>query len=120
MTRYDVAERRDHVEVRGVSGRDVTEALLLLEKVREVQADHAAATRDDLLHALMIQNVSLTRPATLAAAQRLATRRSALLATPVFTHQSLRELRGDASVSSTRTSMGVADHSDELLVGWCS
>ena len=100
---YDIAEHSDHVEVRGVSGRHVTEALLLFEKVRAVQAEHAAATRGDLLHALMIQNVSLLPPATLAQAQRLATRRAALLATPVLTHESLRELRGDASVSSTRT-----------------
>lgn len=102
-SRYDIAERRDHVEVRGVSRRHVAEALSLLEKVRAVQADHAAATRGDLVQALMIQNVSLTPPATLAQAQRLATSRAALLATPVLTHESLRELRGDARVSSTRT-----------------
>jgi hypothetical protein len=102
-SQYDIAEHRDHVEVRGVSRRHLTEALTLLEKVRAVQADHAAATRGDLVHALMVQNVSLTLPATLAQAQRLATRRAALLATPVLTHESLRELRGDARVSSTRT-----------------
>ncbi len=102
-SQYDIAEHRDHVEVRGVSRRYVAEALSLLEKVRAVQADHAAATREDLLQALMVQNVSLTPPATLAQAQRLATRRAALLATPVLTHESLRELRGDARVSSTRT-----------------
>ena len=68
-----------------------------------MQADHAAATRADLVQALMVHNVSLTPPATLAQAQRLATRRAALLATPVLTYESLRELRGDARVSSTRT-----------------
>jgi hypothetical protein len=51
----------------------------------------------------MINNVSLTPPATLAQAQRLATRRDALLATPVLTHETLRKLRGDTRESSTRT-----------------
>lgn len=100
---FEVAERSDHVEVRGVSGRDVTEALKLRDRVRAVQADHAAATRADLLQTLMTQNVSLIPPTTLAQAQRLATHRDALLATTVLTHESLRKLRGDAGGSTTRT-----------------
>jgi hypothetical protein len=100
---YDIAQRAGHVEVRGVSRRRVAEALDLLDRVREVQADHAEATREDLVHALMVQNVALTPPATVAQAQRLATHRDALLATPVFTHATLGELRGDARTSSTRT-----------------
>lgn len=100
---YDICERADHLEVRGVSRHQVAEALQLLEKVRVLQADHVAITRSELVHALMIHNVSLTPSATLAQAQRLATHRDALLATPVLTHQSLQELRGDASGSSTRT-----------------
>jgi hypothetical protein len=100
---FDVAERADHLEVRGVSRQEIVEALELLDKVRGVQADHVSATRSDLLRALMVQNVTLTPPATLAQAQRLATHRDALLATEVLTHESLRQLRGDARVSSTRT-----------------
>jgi hypothetical protein len=100
---YDIDEHPDRVEVRGVNRRQVAEALHLLDKVHAVQADHAAATRGELLHALMVQSVSLTPPATLAQAQRLANRRAALLATPVLTHESLRELRGDTKVSTTRT-----------------
>lgn len=100
---YDVAEHSDHLEVRGVSRQQVVEALTLLDKVRGVQADHVAATRSDLLRALMVQNVSLTPPAALAQAQRLAIHRDALLATEVLTHDSLRQLRGDARASSTRT-----------------
>src|SRR3954470_382266 len=96
---FDVAERADHLEVRGVSREEMVEALELLDKVRGVQADHVSATRSDLLRALMVQNVSLTPPATLAQAQRLATHRDALLATEVLTHESLRQLRGDARVS---------------------
>ncbi len=100
---YDIAQRSDHVEVRGVSRRRVVEALDLLERVRAVQANHAAATRDELVHTLMASNVALTPPATVAQAQRLASHRDALLATPFYTHGSLRELRGDAKESSTRT-----------------
>lgn len=100
---YEVAERAGHLEVRGVSRRDVEEALDLFGHVRVLQADHAAATRADLLRALMARNVALTPPATVAQAQRLASHRDALLATPVFTHDTLRALRGDATASSTRT-----------------
>jgi len=100
---YDVAQRADHVEIRGISRRRVVEALDLLERVRAVQADHAAATRDELVHTLMASNVPLTPSATVAQTQRLATHRDALLATPIYTHSSLSELRGDAKESATRT-----------------
>ena len=56
---YEIAERSDHVEIRGVSRRRVVEALDLLERVRAVQAQHAAATRDELVHTLMASNVPL-------------------------------------------------------------
>ena len=101
--RYDIAERSDHVEIRGISRRRVVEALDLLERVQAVQADHAAATRDELVHTLMAGNVPLTPPLTVAQAQRLATHRDALLSTPLYTHGSLSELRADAKESSTRT-----------------
>lgn len=100
---YEVAERAGHLEVRGVSRRDVEEALELIGHVRVLQADHASTTRTDLLRALMARNVALTPPATVAQAQRLAGHRDALLATPVFTHDTLRALRGDTTTSNTRT-----------------
>jgi hypothetical protein len=100
---YQVAERAGHLEVRGVSRREVEEALELIGRVRVLQSDHVAATRADLTRTLMARNVDLTPPATLAQAQRLATHRDALLATPVFTHDTLRALRGDTRTSSTRT-----------------
>lgn len=100
---YDIAERADHVEIRGVSPDEVTEALELLDKVRAVQADHVAASRGDLVRALMLNNVSLIPPASLGQAQRLATHRDSLLATPVFTYETLQKLRGDARESTTRT-----------------
>jgi len=101
--RYDIAELPDHLELRGMSRRHVTDALTLFERVREVQADHVATTRDDLVRTLMAQNIPLTPPASLSQAQRLATHRDTLLGTPVLTHASLRDLRGDAKESTTRT-----------------
>jgi hypothetical protein len=100
---FDVAQESDHVEVRGVSSQDVLEALDLLSRVRLLQAGQAVSGRADLVHALMTRNVSLTSPATLAQAQRLASQRDALLASAVLTYETLHELRGDRAVSSTRT-----------------
>ena len=99
---YEIATLSDRLEVRGVSVDDMTEALDLLGRVRSVQATYVTTHRDDLLHALMLANVSLTPPASLAQAQRLATHRDALLATPVLTYDTLQKLRGDARESSTR------------------
>lgn len=100
---FEVAEHGGHLEVRGVSRRDVEDALELIGKVRVMQAEHVAASRADLLRALMARHIALTPPATLAQAQRLATHRDALLSTPVFTHETLGVLRGDTKASSTRT-----------------
>lgn len=100
---YDVAEQSDHVRVRGVSGEDVMEALRLLDAVRDLQAAQVSDKRGELVRALMTSNISLTPPATLAQAQRLATHRDALLATPVLTYDTLQLLRGEPKESSTRT-----------------
>ena len=100
---YDVAERSGHVEVRGVSGNEVLEALHLLDTVRDLQAAQVSDNRSDLVRALMTNNISLTPPASVAQAQRLATHRDALLATPVLTYDTLQLLRGDPKESSTRT-----------------
>jgi hypothetical protein len=125
---YDIAERRDHLEIRGLSRPELDETLellevvrslraelvmsggelnktmeQLLELVRSVQADHVEAIRDDLAQLLMSRGGTLTPPATLIQARRFAAHRDALRATPVFTHETLSELRGDKSVSSTRT-----------------
>ena len=73
---YDVAEQSDHVEVRGVSRNDVLEALRLLDTLRDLQATQVRDKRGDLVRALMTSNISLTPPASVAQAQRLATHRS--------------------------------------------
>jgi hypothetical protein len=125
---YDIAERRDYLEIRGVSRSELAEALELVEPVRALQAEHvvtrsglaealqqvlelirtlqserAEDIRGDLLHVLMSREVNLIPPATVTQVQQLATHRAALLATPVLTHETLSELRGDKTESSTRT-----------------
>lgn len=126
---YKIAERRDHLEIWGLSrpeldetlellelirslqaenvvsrGEELTQALAqLLDLVRTLQAEHVKAIRGDLLQVLMSRGVTLTPPAALIQAERLAAHRDALLATPVLAHETLSELRGDKSVSSTRT-----------------
>jgi len=100
---YEVEERGDHLEVRGVSRREILEALRLHAEVQVVKAARVAEVRDSLVQTLMAKNVSLIPPASLAQAQRLAAHRDALLATPVYTHESLQQVRGDAKESSTRT-----------------
>src|SRR5271167_1165536 len=100
---YDIAEHRDHLEIRGVSRDELAEALELVEPIRNLRAEHVEAIRGDLLQVLMSRYVSLIPPATVTQVQQLATHRAALLATPVLTHETLSELRGDKTVSSTRT-----------------
>lgn len=112
---YEVAEQAGHVEVRGVSRGQVVEALDLLARIQAVQAGQADAIRDDLLHTLMLSHVPLTPPATLAQARRLATHRDALLATPILTYETLKELRGDVRESSTRTWVSRRREAGELF-----
>jgi hypothetical protein len=125
---YEVERHRDHLEIRGltrseldetfeqlnlirdlqahdvVSNDDLTATLSqLVELIGTVQAERAAEVRDELLQVLTSREVSLIPPATLTQAKRLAAHRDALLATPVFTHETLSELRGNARPSSTRT-----------------
>lgn len=100
---YAIEDHDDHVEIRGIGREDIASALRLLANVRLLQADQARLKRAELVQALMASEISLTPPATVAQARRLALARDALLATPVFTHETLQELRGDAKESATRT-----------------
>ena len=99
----EVAERDGKLEVSGVDRRDLEEALSLLPVVQDLQADDFPRTREGLLRALMHRQIPLTPPASVAQAQRLAAHRDGLLATEVFTHDTLQQLRGDRQASSTRT-----------------
>jgi hypothetical protein len=125
---YEVERHRDHLEIRGLTGSQLDETFEQLNLIRDLQAHDAvssddltatlsqlveligtlqaertAEVRDELTQVLMSREVGLIPPATLIQAQRLAAHRNALLATPVFTHETLSQLRGNARPSSTRT-----------------
>jgi hypothetical protein len=125
---YEVERYSDHLEIRGLTQSELDETFEQLRLIRDLQqhkvvstdeltetlaqlvellgtlkAERAAAVRDELVQVLTSREVSLVPPATLAQAQRLASHREALLATPVYTHETLSELRGNARPSSTRT-----------------
>jgi hypothetical protein len=125
---YEVERYSDHLEIRGLTQSELDETFEQLRLIRDLQqhkvvstdeltemlaqlvellgtlkAERAAAVRDELVQVLTSREVSLVPPATLAQAQRLAAHREALLATPVYTHETLSEVRGNARPSSTRT-----------------
>jgi hypothetical protein len=125
---YEVERHRDHLEIRGLTGSELDETFKQLSLIRDLQAhdvvssddltatlsqlvelvgalqaERTAEVRDELLQVLTSREVSLIPPATLIQAQRLAAHRDALLATPVYTHETLSELLGNANRSSTRT-----------------
>lgn len=75
----------------------------LLAIVNEFRAEAAAIKRPELLKAMMASGVDPVPAATVAQARRLARQREKLLASGAYTTEALRELRGDASASSTRT-----------------
>lgn len=125
---YEVERYSDRLEIRGLTQSELDETFEQLRLIRELQehkvvstdelsetlaqlvellgtlkAERAAAVRDELVKVLTSREVSLVPPATIAQAQRLAAHREALLATPVYTHETLSEVRGNARPSSTRT-----------------
>lgn len=125
---YEVERYSDHLEIRGLTRSELDETFEQLRLIRDLQAhnvvstdeltetlaqlvelletlkaERAAAVRDELVQVLTSREVSLVPPATLAQAQRLAAHREALLATPVYTHETLSKVRGNARPSSTRT-----------------
>src|SRR4051812_24294640 len=99
---FDVADHSGRIEVRGFTRTEVIDALRFLAKVRGAQADQGGETRSELVQALMSSEVPLIPPASLRQAQRLASLRDALMATPVYGYASLADLRGEQE-STTRT-----------------
>lgn len=75
----------------------------LLKLISEVRAEAAAAKRSDLLRAMMTAGVDPVPTETIEQARRLARQRERLLCSGAYTTDALRDLRGDASTSSTRT-----------------
>jgi len=105
----------DVVPHHGIDRPGTGEFVELFNLVRTLQAEHVEASREDLLRALMGHGVNLTPTATLSQAQRLATHRNALLATPFHTYESLSRQRGDSSESNTRTWVARRREAQELF-----
>jgi hypothetical protein len=102
--------------VHGPANRaELTEFLELFTVIRTLQAEHVEASREDLMRALMGQGVNLTPTASLSQAQRLATHRNMLLATPFHSYASLGQQRGDSSDSNTRTWVARRREAHELF-----
>ncbi|CAN5371667.1 hypothetical protein BH09ACT12_BH09ACT12_27400 [soil metagenome] len=104
----DVSVRPDGVLINGVfisglSTEDAVDALKLLHATRQLQYESGTAAARGLLHAMTEANVELIPPASVEQARRLASLRKRLLSTPVFTTNTLGELRGDVNPSTTRT-----------------
>jgi hypothetical protein len=110
----DVVELSDHVEVRNRSLDEVQQALRLLDAARRVQRDQAREFSQQLLHAMVAADLETIPAATLAQAQRLAAKRSALLEHGAYTQASLAQLRG-ARESSLRTWVTRTRHAHRLF-----
>jgi hypothetical protein len=81
----------------------VERMLSVITAVEEVQAEQADAARPALLKAMLTADIDPVPAATLAQARRLAQHRERLLVSGAFTIEALRDLRGDAKSSTTRT-----------------
>jgi hypothetical protein len=93
----------DGVGITGLSTEDAVEAVMLLRAARLLQYHSGTAAARGLLQTMSEANVELIPPASVEQARRLATLRKTLLSTPVFTIETLGEVRGDANPSTTRT-----------------
>jgi hypothetical protein len=95
---FEVARRADHVEVTGLPADEVREALTLWSEYRETTRAAAEGVTNALL--VMAWRPPLLSEERQRAAQRVAARRAALLATPVFTYRTLAEVRGQQESSA--------------------
>lgn len=91
LTTYDWSVQRlcNAIVHEPQGGAHFREFLELFNTIRALQAEHVEVSREELLRALRGHGLSLTPPATLSQAKRLATHRNALLATPFHTYASL-------------------------------
>ena len=110
----DVVELADHVEVRNRSADDVRRALRLLDAAQDVQRQRARDLSQQLLLARAGADLETIPAATLAQAQRRATRQAGLLDSGVYTQGSLAQLRG-ARESSLRTWLSRARESRRVF-----
>lgn len=93
----------DGVLIRGLSKDDAVTAIKLLRAARDMQFTTGQSAAHGLLSTMLRAEVELIPPASVEQARRLAGVRKALLATPVLTHETLGEVRGDSNPSTTRT-----------------
>jgi len=74
----------------------------------ELRGEESQQARRNMLTQLLSHGVELVEPASLDQARRQAAVRITLLQTPVYTYETLREVRGDSNASATRTAMSRA------------
>ncbi len=113
LTSQDVfAGRSSETEIgaqgTGVSKEPVPSAatqrvVKLLAALGELQVEQASGVRSALLKAMVLSGIDPVPSATVAQAERLARQRGRLLASGAYSIEALRQLRGDAGASTTRT-----------------
>jgi hypothetical protein len=111
----DVLDRSDHVEVRGRSASEVSEALQLLDAARLVQRGRATAAAADLLRAMAGARMAAVPVASLAQAQRLAALKATLLDQGAYNSDQLTVVRHASGASSVRTWLARAREAHKLF-----
>jgi hypothetical protein len=89
--------------VPGWSRAELVRALALYGVATDLQAEEAATRRPALLQAMLLAGFDPLPKATVEQARHLAQHRDRLVASGPYTITALRELRGDRSLSATRT-----------------
>jgi len=98
-----VTQENDRVEVQGASVEDVREGLRLVEAARELQLRRTREAKLRILNVMAVADIDIVPPDSLDQARRLGMLHAALLSTPVYTYETLAEVRRDKKVSTTRT-----------------
>lgn len=100
---YTVHPNAEGVEIEGLDLEDASEALRLLRAARQFQFERGSSVAARLVEVMTAADLDLTPPAAVEQARRQADHRRALLATPVYTYETLGELLGHSNASTTRT-----------------
>ncbi|WP_188894367.1 hypothetical protein [Microlunatus endophyticus] len=100
---YTILPTRWGVEIEGLEPSDATEALRLLRAARRLQSERGSTTAANLIEVMAEADLDLTPPAAIEQARKQADRRRRLLASPVYTNETLGELLGHSQPSTTRT-----------------
>lgn len=100
---YILSSSREGVEIEGLDLADASEALRLLAAARRLQFKRGFTATSLILQTMADADLELTPPAAIEQARRQADHRRRLLATPVYTYETLGELLGHSNLSATRT-----------------